>query len=359
MHHRLFEQLRVNTFLLQFYKFLTRGKYSNELSEEIENLITLNIDRLNLMKSLEWDGNYQLVLEQLSKTKNLVETTKKNLKFKQICEDIDIAKFVENNFHTFFQTGISLKDLKEILDIEVLFKNGHMLHDMFFGYIDQNSYSYQVDCLDFLHSASHFYNEAYEYYYDKKEINYNTKIDNKFPFDLKRIQPKEEVIFRNFRESFINIIFFVESFINSVGFDAYLNGIAKTSNEELHLKGIEKINNKGFPVFPNLRVKIKNIARVINNVEINTDLEPYKSYLEKSVELRNQYVHSSPNKPKLLLSIDDWKEKCDLMINNECLDILTEFWKSCYPNKPFPKIIFNVFAGNSFKGHQGKFVIQE
>ena len=239
MHHRLFEQLRVNTFLLQFYKFLTRGKYSNELSEEIENLITLNIDRLNLMKSLEWDGNYQLVLEQLSKTKNLVETTKKNLKFKQICEDIDIAKFVENNFHTFFQTGISLKDLKEILDIEVLFKNGHMLHDMFFGYIDQNSYSYQVDCLDFLHSASHFYNEAYDYYYDKKEINYNTKIDNKFPFDLKRIQPKEEVIFRNFRESFINIIFFVESFINSVGFDAYLNGIAKTSNEELHLKGIE------------------------------------------------------------------------------------------------------------------------
>ena len=359
MHHTLFEQLRVNTFLLQFYKFLTNGKYSKELSEEIENFIVLNIARLNLMKSIEWDGNYQLVLEQLSKTKNLVETTRNNLNFKQICEDIHIAKFVENNYDTFFQTGITLKDLKELLDIDVLFRNGHMHHDMFLGNIEENAYSYQVDCLDFLHSASHFYNEAYDYYYDKKDVNYNTKIDNKFPFDLKRIQPKEEVMFRNFREAFINIIFFVESFINSVGFDAYLNGIAKTNDEELHLKGIENMNKKGFPVYPNLRVKIKNIARVLNNVEINTDLEPYKSYLEKSVELRNQYVHSSPSKPKLLLSIDDWKEKCDLMINNECMDILTEFWKSCYPNKPFPKIIFNEFGGNSFKGHQGKFVILE
>ncbi len=359
MHHTLFEKLRVNTFLLQFYKFLTRGKYSTGLSEEIEDLIVLNIDRLDLMKSMEWDGNYELVLKQLEKTISLVETTRTNLKFKQICEDIAIAKFVENNCNTFFQTGISLKDLKELLEIDVLFRNGHMLHDMFYGYTNEYSYVCQVDCLDFLHSSSHFYNEAYDYYFERKEINYNVEIDNKYPFDLKRIQPKEEVMFRNFRESFINIIFFIESFINSVGFDAYLNGVAKTHQDELHLKGIEKLNKKGFPVFPNLRDKIKNIARVISNVEINTDCEPYQSYLEKSVELRNQYVHSSPNKPKLILGIDDWKEKCDLMINNDCLDILTEFWKSCYPSKPFPKIIFNVFGGNSFKGHQGKFVILE
>jgi hypothetical protein len=359
MHHTLFEQLRVKTYLLQFYKFLTRGKYSIEESNEMENIIELNIDRLNLMKGFEWDGNYSLVIEQIKKTIKFIEISKENLKFKQICEDVFIAKYVEQNSSTFFQMGISLKDLKEILEIDVLFRNGHMLHNMFFGYAEKDFYSYQIDCLDFLHSASHFYNEAYEYYFDQKKINYNPNIDKKFPFDLKRIQPKEEVMFRNFRESFINIIFFIESFINSVGYDAYLNGIGKTNEEELHLKGIEKLNKKGFPIYPDLRNKIKNIVRVINNIEINTDSEPYKSYLEKSVELRNQYVHSSPNKPKILLGIDDWKEKCDFMINKECLEILTEFWKSCYPNKSFPKIIFNVFGGDSFKGHQGKFVITE
>ena len=84
-----------------------------------------------------------------------------------------------------------------------------------------------------------------------------------------------------------------------------------------------------------------------------------KSYLEHNVELRNQYVHSLPEKGKILLGIEDWKKKCDDMINTECFDFLNAFWKSCYPSKVFPKVIFTIFWGNSFKGHQGRYLATE
>lgn len=361
MHHTLYEQLRVSTFLLQFYDFLTRGFSTPQERKAIDDLIRLNIDRLELMKdTFNWDGRYDLVTEQLFKTKEHVEKAKGDLRFKQICDDIEIANYLTKNHKSFFESGILLNDLKNILDIDVLFRNGHMLHDIFCGYPEKNMYRYQVDCIDFLHSAAHFYNEAYDYYQDKKTINYDVRIDKNSPYELRRIQPKEEVMFRNFREAYINIIFFVESFINSVGYDAYLAGQAKTIDDEIQLKGIQSINPKnGFKRYSNLRQRIENISRIINATAIDVETDPYKSYLENSVELRNQYVHSSPEKGKILLGVEDWKNKCDKMINNECMGFLNSFWKDCYPTKTFPKVIFNIFCGNSFKGHQGKFMVTE
>jgi hypothetical protein len=362
MHHTLYEQLRINTFLLQFYGFLTRGFFSIEERAGMNELIKLNINRLNLMKdySLDWDGRYDLVTEQLFKTQDHITATKKHLRFKQICPDIEIANYLTKNHNHFFEFGILLNDLKNLLDIAVLFRNGYMLHDIFNGYPEKDLYCYQVDCLDFVHSAAHFYNEAYEYYHGRKEINYDIQHDNNNPYELRRIQPKEEVMFRNFREAYINILFFVESFINSVGFDAYLAGQAKNADEEFNLKGIQSVNPKNkYKKYSNLRQKIENISRILNGTAIDTDLEPYKSYLDNSVELRNQYVHSSPDKGKILLGIEDWKNKCDNMINKECFDFLNAFWTNCYPTKTFPKVIFNVFWGNSFKGHQGKLMATE
>lgn len=361
MHHTLYEQLRLKTFLLQFYGFLTRGFFEIEERIDMNNLIESNIDRLNLMKdSFNWDGRYDLVTSQLFKTEELVQKAKSKLRFTQSCADIDIANYLIKNHKHFFEFGIQLNDLKRLLDIDILFRNGYFLHDIFNGYPEKDLYRYQVDCLDFVHSAAHFYNEAYDYYNDKKDINYDFKLDKNNPYELRRIQPKEEVMFRNFREAYINIIFFVESFVNSVGYDAFLAGKAQNKEEENHLKGIQSVNSKnGFKKYSSFKQKIENISKILNGTTINTDLEPYKSYLDHSVELRNQYVHSSPDKGKILLGIEDWKSKCDKMINKECFDFLNTFWISCYPTKSFPKVIFNVFWGNSFKGHQGKFMATE
>lgn len=167
-------------------------------------------------------------------------------------------------------------------------------------------------------------------------------------------------MFRNFREAYINIIFFIESFINSVGYDAFLGGKAQNKEEENHLKGIQSINTRnGFKKYSTFKQTIENISKILSGTSINTNLEPYKSYLNHSVELRNRYVHSSPDKGKIVLGLQDWKNKCDNMIDNDCFDFLNSFWISCYPTKSFPKVIFNVFWGNSFKGHQGKFMVME
>lgn len=323
----------------------------------IERLINLNIDRLELMKSLEWDGRYDLVVNQIAQTEDLINTAKGKLPFKQIGQDNIIADYIETNFDDFFEYGIQLKDLREILDISILFRNGYMLHDVYNGYVDEYLYRFQIDCVDFVHSAAYFYNEAYDYYEGNKEV-VNRSVNNK-KFENKRIQQEGEIMFRNFREAYINMIFFIESFINSVGFNAYLEGKANNDVDEYQLKGIEKISNKGFKSYSNLSQKIRNISRILNSTSLNVEDEPFKSYLKSNVELRNQYVHSSPEKGKILLSMDDWKDKCDRMIKDECMTLLLAFWKGCYPDRHFPKVIFNCFFGNSFKGHQGRFVSEE
>lgn len=353
MHQTLFNNLRSQTFLLQFYSHLARGFFNEHELSEINALIEMNIDKLHLMKKIEWDGKYDIILNLITQTSKNIEELKRLMPFKQICEDLVIANYLTINHNFFYEEGILLKDLKEILDIEVLFKNGHMLHDVFNGYYEKNKYRYQVDCLDFLYSAAYYYNEGYDYYYDLKNP---ILINNTGPFDNKRIPSKEETMFRNFRESYINIIFFIESFINSVGFDAFLAGLANEEIDEYQLKGIDSISKSGYKKYSTLQTKIQNISRIISGSTINTKAYPFENYLNECVELRNQYVHSSPEKGKIKLSIDDWKTKCDTLISKECYAVIDTFWKGCYPNKRFPPIIFNILCGNSFKGHQGKFV---
>lgn len=360
MHHTLYEELRLSTFLLQFYCFLTRGFFDNEEIKKIDKLINLNIKRLTIMSdTFKWDGRYDLVFNQNVDSRTIIEKAKANLKYKQICSDKEIADYLIKN-PQFLEQGILLVDLKKLLDIESMFRNGYMLHDVFNGYPEKNMFSFQMDCIDYLYSAAHFYNEGYDYYHDRKTIkSYNDKDYGEIhPFEMRRIQPKEEVMFRNFREAYINLVFFVESFINSVGLDALLAGSAKSETEENKLKGIEKIKN-GWKTYSTLKQRIKNFSQIINGTPIDTDKDPIKSYLEVSVELRNQYVHSSADKTKNRYTPDDWKLKCDEMIDHKCFEMLEGFWKGCYPAKVFPKVIFNEFYGSSFKGHQGRFVMTE
>lgn len=360
MPHLLYEELRLNTFLLQFYCFLTRGFFEDEQLKRIEDLINLNIERLEVMGDpIKWDGRYDLVFKQFMESKDLVVKAKNNLKYQQICNDNEIVEYLIQN-PQFYEQGILLADLRKILDVESMFRNGHMLHDTFHGYPKKGITSCQVDCLDYLYSAAHFYNEGYDYFHNRKKIKFYSDKDygEIHPFELRRIQPKEEVVFRNFREAYINLIFFVESFINSIGLDAFLNGIAKSEEEENKLKGIEKIRN-GWKTYSTLKQRIKNFSQIINGVPIDVDRDPIKQYLTICVELRNQYVHSSLEKKKNYFTPNDWKLKCDEMIDHQCYEVLKEVWNGCYPSKGFPKIIFNEFYGSSFKGHQGRFVVVE
>ena len=135
MHHKLYEQLRLKTFLLQFYGFLTRGFFEIEERTEMHNLIENNIDRLNLMKDFNWDGRYDLVASQLFKTEELVKKTTEKLRFNQSCADIDIANYLINNHNNFFEFGIQLNDLKRLLEIDILFRNGVNFFNLIDNYL--------------------------------------------------------------------------------------------------------------------------------------------------------------------------------------------------------------------------------
>lgn len=359
-HHELFERLRISTCLLIFYGYLSRGFFDSEAIKVIKSRIDDNISSLNLMKDFDkWDNNYQRILEQERRTHELINEAKGNIKYEQICKDIEITNFIVKDNNQIFRTGIILNDLRKFLNIETMFKNGYMLHDVFHGYPEKNMYRYQIDCLDYVHSASYFYNEGYDFCTDKKKVTFYNEMDISkiHSFEIRRIQPKEEVIFRNFREAYINIVLFIESFINSVGYDAYLAGVATTDEEKLNLRGIQNIKKNGKPNYSDLAQRIKTFAKIIGNNSIDIGTEPYQSYLNTSIELRNQYIHSTPEKGKMRLGWEDWKLKCDEMISTKSYDFLNSFWTRCYPNKTFPKVIFNEFYGNSFKGHQGRVML--
>ncbi|TRW27119.1 hypothetical protein FMM05_00260 [Flavobacterium zepuense] len=360
MHVTLHNSLSKDTFLLQFYGWIVRGLLSDVDRKAIYILINKNIERLQLMQDdLKWDGRYDLVIDQQAETQRFVSEAKKKLEFKQICDDKDISDYINNN-PDFTVKGIILNDLRHLVNVDKALKRGHLLHDVYHGY-PEHFYLFQVDCMDYMHSAAHFYNEGYDYYYQRKTIKNYSEIDiNSIHWtEQKRIQPSDEVSFRNFREAHINLIFFVESFLNSVGYHAYLSGAGKNVDEENQLRGIESITRKGFKNYSNLKQRISNISRIVGGQALDCDQEPFSTYLQTSVELRNQYVHSSVDKPKIYQTLENWKEKCDKMIDTECMGLIRKFWQACYPTQPFPIIIANAFDGNSFKGRPGKFYAEQ
>jgi hypothetical protein len=339
---------------------LVSGYFTKEELIAVDALIGFNIERLKLVNDIAaWDGRYDVVFHKIVESNQIIEQAKSYLKLKQIGRDEDVADFVMRT-PEFMERGIVLNDLRTLLDIEHFFRNGHMAHDTYHGYPERDLFRFGVDSLDYLHSAAYFYNEAFDYYHQRKQVRPYMATDyaTKHPYEFKRIQLSEEVMFRNFREAFINLIFFTESFINSVGIDAFLRGVAQNPDDENKLKGIGSIKN-GYTSFLTLRQRIEHTSRIINGVALDTKQNPIHSYLQVSVELRNQYVHSSATKPKDYFSVEDWKQRCDDMISHECFAVLKAFWSGCYPNQVFPKVIYNEFHGTSFKGFQGSFMVVE
>lgn len=354
MHWTMENELRRSVFLLQFYGWLSRGLLEQEDLQSIDPVISDAIDRIVLMRNpVEWDGRNDLVVNIQDKVNRLLALSKDKLKYKQIGSDEAIAKYVHNN-PEFRTLGIPLSELRKLLDITQDLKQGYMLHDVYHGY-PKGYYRFQVDCLDYCYSAAHFYNEGYDYYHGRKASKSFSDPDvQALHFtEIKMIQSSEEVAFRNFREGFINLVFFVESFISSVGYHGYLLLDPSDENDQNQLRGIQNVSRKGFKNYSNLKQSIENISRILGGKPIDCNIDPIKLYLESCVELRNKYVHSSRRADIHVQTIDYWKTKCDEMIDSTVCDVIILFWRGCFPNEPLPFMILNTFTSNLFKGRPG------
>ena len=361
MDKELQETLSIRTFVMQFYFYLARGFFTAEETDAYRKLNDENVNTILRMKNPSLcDDKYLDTSNLIEQTDVILQKAKGFLSYKQKATDIEIAIFLHAHPELFLE-GITLHSLRNLLHIDVLFKNGYMLQDVFMGYPEKNMYMFLIDCLDYVHSAAHFYNEGYDYYHVKKTIKTYKDIRQAGAgkFEHTRIQLEDEVMMRNFREAYINIILYIECFINSVGYDGYLSGASASTGDQLKLRGIQGTRSNGRYNYSSLTNKIENISRIIGGSAIDVSIEPYASYLAQDVELRNSHVHSSPDKPKKHFSIEGWKQKCDEMIETKCQLILNAFWNACYRSKPFPRVIFNAFHGNAFKGIQHKMVAYE
>lgn len=354
VHYFMEDKLRNTTYLLHFYGWLARGLLAEEDRNQVVPLCNESFDRIRLMRDLsKWDGRYDLVVDVQTRVENLLTIAKSKIDRKQIASDETIAHYVFDH-PDFDINGIALYDFRKLMDISRELKLGYMLHDVYHGY-PAAYYRFSIDCLDYLYSATYFYNEAYDYYLGRKASKKysDPEVQSLHFTEVKYIQTSEEVAFRNFRESFINLIFFVESFINSVGYHGYLSEVTTDQEAQNQLKGVQRVSPKGFKNYSTLKQRIENISRILGGSSIDCTKEPFKSYLETNVELRNQYVHSSAERGKSYVSLDEWKKRCDDMIDITCCDIIKAFWKSCFPGAGLPIVILNTFHGNSFKGRPG------
>lgn len=345
-----------NLTAFQFYGILIGVRTTDEGLVEFNEIETHTINLL--MRYSEWGRNPVAgeVLNMANRLRNLREKYQKMFKYEQHSSDEILIQVFRKNFDEFFSKGIILFELNKVVELTNFLKYGHFFQNYMMTDRSQN----QVRCAvaEFLENAQYFYNEAWKYYNEKKKIEKPNSDDFlKTPeLERSRFHSESEITVRFFKEAFINLILFVESFINAVGYDAFLQGIYSSDEEKLNLQG-QYTNNKQIK-FLSIKNKLKTIPKIINKNlgnELDPNSEPYKTYFENFVDLRNSYMHTSPSKGSTWFSPLDWMSKNDILIDNNCFQVIEGFWKACYPNKSFPLYLKVIYYSDGFVGRQKKY----
>ncbi len=148
---------------------------------------------------------------------------------------------------------------------------------------------------------------------------------------------KYEVSFYS-RMAIISFFSFLESFINSIGFDYYYRNKNELSNaDEEILQGSKKGR------FLNLKYKIEKFQKIIRSDKIakivlsddSQRKEPFKTLFKDYEELRNATVHFSPKKARIWLKPHDWMKKAE-EFSKLVVQAALEIWLSCHEEKKCP-----------------------
>ncbi len=136
-------------------------------------------------------------------------------------------------------------------------------------------------------------------------------------------------------QTFLNLMTFVECFINSVAFDYIQKNLnipkeAKNflSDYDCHTPTITKLIR--YPQLINEPDRLEIIKKKVTDNEITGINDKYN----KLIQLRNAYIHNSPNpsikKPKqsILMNHYDWFDKANEAFDI-CIDVAKDFWYRC------------------------------
>jgi hypothetical protein len=146
-------------------------------------------------------------------------------------------------------------------------------------------------------------------------------------------------------QTFVN---FVEVFVNSIGYDFYArNKRILTSDQIEKLKGFTNSHKKKH--FLSLANKMRHTSHIIrqkndwpldfkDKSKIN---EPFYSFFNQTVPLRNDITHFSPIKNPFRKTIEKSIDEANQA--SKCsVEVAREFWKTCYPSRNLPKYILSL-----------------
>lgn len=144
---------------------------------------------------------------------------------------------------------------------------------------------------------------------------------------------KYEVSFYS-RMTIISFFSFLESFINSIGFDFYYRNRGKLKSGEEELLQGTNLNQTRFLSLKNKIEKYQEIIRSDSVAKIvlsdpNQIKAPFKTLFEKFNELRNASVHYSPKKARIWLKPHDWVNEAE-EFSKLVIQSALEIWKSCH-----------------------------
>lgn len=142
----------------------------------------------------------------------------------------------------------------------------------------------------------------------------------------------------------VSFFSFIEAFVNSVGYNFYLQNQSSLSSREIELLHGKKKGN-----FVSIEYKIEKFPSIIradkkspiitlDNAQIK---EPFKSFVQHTKEIRDASMHFAPSKEEIWRKPLDWLENAR-SASKLCTEVAREFWRACYPDRNLPKYLENL-----------------
>jgi hypothetical protein len=294
-------------------------------------------DESQIKKLKEFSSVFQKKLN-LFKKDGLLKTSEKKLA-------TDFSTYYQNNPHC-YTYGIEYGWLRNYLTCSKLGYPHDLPYQTRIG-IGHHAGTLNIDEYFLLRDAFFLLLKAHESYDDMMKFSKKWE-DQKLKGDLSEIKNTIGMANQNVaifsRLSILSYFSFLESFVNSIGYDYSQINKLKLDPAEVKILHGEK---KGHYI--SLEDKIEKIPIIIRKdkkpIIITSDpkqiKEPFKSLFGQIKELRDSSVHNSPLKESIWKRPEDWLKEADDASKN-CLSAASLFWKACYPNSNGPSYLHNL-----------------
>lgn len=143
------------------------------------------------------------------------------------------------------------------------------------------------------------------------------------------------------RLTIVSFYAFIESFVNSVGYN-YL----KTTSTLLSEEERESLMGTKSGRYLQLKTKIEKFQKLIRAdkkvvIVLSDDRqipEDFMRFFEYYEQLRNAAVHYSPSKEKIWMKPDDWLTRA-FEFSELSMKVALKFWTACYPSSDGPEYL--------------------